>query len=78
MKIKTATLLGLIGAIISIVLSIFYLLINLEVIKFVPDEWDFEKIKQFNSILSITGNLCQIFVGFTFATFFYVLLKNQK
>lgn len=75
MKIKSATLLGMIGAIISIVLYVFYLLLNLEVITLNPGEMDSEV---YYKVVNVVTNLCSIFSFFTFATFFYVLHKNQK
>lgn len=78
MKIKTATRLGMIGAIISIVLTFIYLLINLDVIKLVPEDMDYDKSEQIYKVFNVICNLCSIFSAFTLATFFYVLHKNQK
>lgn len=69
MKIKSATLLGLIGAIISIVLYVFFFLLNIEAIKL-----DYE----IYTAVNVVSNLCQLFSAFTLAIFFYVLHKNQK
>ena len=43
MKIKTATLLGIIGTTITLLTYIVYILINTDVISLVNDEWDYEK-----------------------------------
>lgn len=69
MKIKSATLLGMIGAIISIVLYVFFFLLNIEAIKL-----DYE----IYTAVNVISNLCQLFSAFTLAIFFYVLHKNQK
>ena len=78
MKIKSATLLGMIGAIVTILLTIFYLLLNLEVIKLVPEDMDYEKSQQIYTAFNVITNLCSLFSAFTLAIFFYVLHKNQK
>lgn len=78
MKIKSATLLGMIGAIITIALTIFYLLLNLEAIKLVPEDMDYEQSQKIYTTVNVVINLCQLFSAFTLAIFFYVLHKNQK
>ena len=65
MKLKTATLCGLIGAIISACLAIFYFLLNSQIIT-----WS-EGISQVSNILSFVSS------G-TLVLFFYTLYKNQK
>ena len=65
MKIKTATLLGLIGAIVSILITCFYLLLNAQVFTYTP-------------AISVCTNILTIFSSGTLAFFFYVLYKNQK
>lgn len=68
MKIKSATLLGLIGAIISIALYIFSLLQNTGAISMYIDY----------NVVIVIYNLCSIFSSLTLAIFFYILHKNQK
>ena len=46
MKIKSATLLGMIGAIISIAIYVFFILVNIEAIKLVPEEMDYEQMAE--------------------------------
>ena len=65
MKIKTATLLGMIGAIVSICVTLFYLLLNSDVIEYAP-------------AISIITNIISIFSSSTLVIFFYTLYKNQK
>jgi hypothetical protein len=65
MKLKTATLWGMIGAIISIFITLFYLLINADVIEWHP-------------AISIAINILSIVSSATLALFFYILYKNQK
>lgn len=65
MKLKTATLWGMIGAIISICITLFYLLINADVIEWHP-------------AISIATNILSIVSSATLALFFYILYKNQK
>ena len=78
MKIKSATLLGLIGAIISIALGVFYILLNTEAITLVPEDMDYKKSQEIYKVVNVVTNLCSIFSSFTLAIFFYVLHKNQK
>ena len=66
MKIKTATLLGMIGAIISFIIPIFYFLINAGLFSFIDD---------FTPISQII-NLLNFFSGLTVFLFFYTLNKN--
>ena len=68
MKIKSATLLGLIGAIISIALYVFSLLQNTGAISMYIDY----------NVVIVIYNLCSIFSSLTLAIFFYILYKNQK
>lgn len=65
MNIKTATLWGMIGAIISICITLFYLLLNAGVIEWAP-------------AISIVTNILSIVSSGTLALFFYTLYKNQK
>ena len=65
MKLKTVTLWGMIGAIISICVSLFYLLLNADIIEYTP-------------AISIVTNLISIFSSGTLVMFFYTLYKNQK
>lgn len=65
MKLKTATLWGMIGAILSVCLSLFYLLLNSAVINWSP-------------AISIVANILSIVSNGTLALFFYTLYKNQK
>ena len=65
MKLKTATLLGMIGAICSILITIFYILCNSGV---------FEWSSKLNTITNSLAFLSEI----TLAIFFYTLYKNQK
>ena len=78
MNIKTATLLGMVGAIISIVLNFFYVLLNTEVIKLGPEDLGYERTEQIVRFVNVFSNLCSLFSAFTLALFFYVLYKNQK
>jgi len=68
MKIKTATQLGMIGAIISFIIPIFYFLINAGLFSFIDD---------FTPISQII-NLLNFFSGLTIFLFFYTLYKNQN
>lgn len=69
---------GLVGAILTIITYVVYILINTEIISLVNDEWDSEKqnliYKSFNVIMNILG----LISASSLATFFYVLHKNQK
>lgn len=65
MNIKTATLCGMIGAIISICITLFYLLLNTGVVEWVP-------------AISIVTNILSIVSSGALALFFYTLYKNQK
>ena len=67
MKIKTATLLGMIGAIISFIIPIFYFLINAGLFSF----------NRFTPISQII-NLLNFFSRLTIFLFFYTLYKNQN
>ena len=78
MKIKTATLLGMIGAITSLVLNAFYVLLNTKMISLVNEEWDYEKQEQFYMVFNTTINILNAFSALTLVIFFYVLYKNQK
>ncbi len=78
MKIKSATLLGMIGAIISIAIYVFFILVNIEAIKLVPEEMDYEQSQKIYMAVNVVTNLCQVFSACTLAIFFYVLHKNQK
>ncbi len=78
MKIKSATQLGMIGAIVTIVLTFVYLLLNLEVIKLVPEDMDYDESQRIYTTFNVICNLCNLFSAFTLAIFFYVLHKNQK
>ena len=66
MKLKTATLLGLIGAIISICCTFFYVLLNFGV--------GYELFHKINWLFQI----CNLFSGISLAIFFFTLYKNQK
>lgn len=78
MKIKNATLLGMIGAIISLCQYFVFILINMKVISLTNESWDYEKQRQVFLMFNITMNVLNAFSAFTFLTFFYVLYKNQK
>jgi hypothetical protein len=78
MKIKTATLLGMIGATITLVLDIFYIMLNTKVVSLVNEEWDYEKQEHFYMIFNTSINLLSTFSAFTLLLFFFVLYKNQK
>ena len=78
MNIKSATKLGFIGTIVTIITCIIVLLLNTEVISLVNDDWDYDKREQVMTIFNATMNLCGIFSASSLATFFYVLYKNQK
>ncbi len=66
MKIKTATLWGMVGAIVSIILNVFYFSIN----AFQLDWW--------SPALGICTNLLNLFSSVTLVLFFYTLYINQK
>lgn len=68
MKIKTATRLGMIGAIISFIIPIFYFLINAGLFSFIDN---FTPISQIINLLNFFSRL-------TLFLFFYTLYKNQK
>ncbi len=70
MSIKKATYLGFIGAIVSIVLFVIYILLNLEIINV--------SSSQGYMIINVISNICNAFSSSTLAIFFYVLHKNQK
>ena len=78
MKIKTATLLGMIGAIISLCQYLFYLLLNSKAISLVNEDWDYEKKEQVYLAFNVTNNILSAFSSLTLMMFFYVLYKNQK
>lgn len=65
MKIKTATLWGMIGAILSIFITLFYLLLNAEVFDYTP-------------AMSVITNILSIISSGTLVLFFYTLYKKQK
>ena len=65
MKLKTATLWGMIGALISACLSIFYLLLNSDIITWSPG-------------ISVVTNILSLISSGTLVLFFYTLYKNQK
>ncbi len=78
MKIKTATLLGMIGAIISLCQYLFYLLLNSKAISLVNEDWDYEKKEQVYLAVNVTNDILSAFSALTLMMFFYVLYKNQK
>lgn len=78
MKIKSATLLGLVGSIVTLLTYIFYLLLNTGVISLVNDEWDYEKQQNIYKGFNIFINILGAFSAFSLMMFFMVLLKNQK
>lgn len=78
MSIKTATKFGMIGAIITIITYVIYILLNTETISLVDKDWDYEKRNQVYETFNIIMNLCGLFSASSLATFFYVLHKNQK
>ena len=55
----------MIGAIVSIFVTLFYLLLNSDVIEYTP-------------AISIITNIISIFSSSTLVIFFYTLYKNQK
>lgn len=65
MKMKTATLLGMIGAVVCTFINLFYVLLNLEII-------------HYDSNMAIATNLMVLFTWGTLAIFFYTLYENQK
>lgn len=65
MKLKTATLWGMIGAILSICLPFYYLLQNTGVFSWTPT-------------IGIATYILSIVSSGTLALFFYTLYKNQK
>ena len=65
MKLKTATFWGMIGAIISACLSLFYLILNSDIIT-----WSLG--------ISVVTNILSLISSGTLVLFFYTLYKNQK
>ena len=65
MKLKTATFWGMIGAIISACLSLFYLILNSDIITWSPG-------------ISVVTNILSLISSGTLVLFFYTLYKNQK
>lgn len=78
MKIKTATLLGIIGTTITLLTYIVYILINTDVISLVNDEWDYDKQQEVYRTFNIIMNILGAFSSFTLMLFFLTLHKNQK
>lgn len=78
MNIKSATKFGLIGAVITIVTYIVFILLNTEVISLVNEDWNYEKQNQVYKAYNIVMNLLGLISAISLATFFYVLNKNQK
>lgn len=78
MKIKTVTLLGMIGAIISLCQCLFYLLLNSKAISLVNEEWDYEKREQVYLAFNVTNNILSAFSALTLMLFFYMLYKNKS
>ena len=78
MNIKSATKFGLIGAVITIVTYIVFILLNTEVISLVNEDWNYEKQNQVYKEYNIVMNLLGWISAISLATFFYVLNKNQK
>lgn len=66
MKIKTATLWGMIGAFVTILLNVIYFSIN----TFDLDWW--------SPTFGICTNLLNLFSSITLVLFFYTLYKNQN
>lgn len=73
MKIKTATKLGLIGAIIAIVNIVISF-----VFQIVTNGMSYEEYKQILNVYLIVNYLFSLLSSSTLAIFFYVLYKNQK
>lgn len=78
MNIKSATKFGLIGAVITIVIYIVLILLNIEVVSLVNEDWDYETREQVYKAYNIVMNLLSLISAISLATFFYVLNKNQK
>lgn len=78
MNIKSATMFGLVGAILTIVTYVVYILINTEVISLVSEDWDYEKQNQVYKTFHVIMNILGLISASSLATFFYVLHKNQK
>ncbi len=69
MKLKTATLIGLIGAIFSIFVTMFYLFLNMGVINIEMESYS--SILPFMQVITVCSNI-------TLVVFFFTLYKNQK
>lgn len=67
MKLKTTTLLALIGAVLSVCSSLFYFMVNRHLISYEV----FDSIGWFFQLTNLYSS-CAIFL------FFYTLYKNQK
>lgn len=65
MKLKTVTLLSMIGAILSLCMSFFHIMLNGGIIEWSP-------------IWNLVTNLVSLVSGTTLILFFYTLYKNQK
>ena len=78
MKIKTATLIGLIGAITSLVVSLYFLAYNTGIISFFVDTFDFfplNLVYTYSPFLSAFGSLIS---DIALCIFFYIVYKHQK
>ena len=77
MNIKNATKIGMIGAVLATISYLICFLVSVDVISLnYYDDWD--KHMLVNKIFAVSNNLIQLLSGLSFATFFYVLFKNQK
>lgn len=65
MKIKDATLIGLVGALISLFLSLFYMM-------------NLAGLFSYNEVLAWITSLLNFVSTCTLALFFFMLYKNQK
>lgn len=78
MSIKSATMFGLVGAILTIITYVIFILINTDVISLQNDALDYEEQEKIYRTYNVIMNICGLFSASSLATFFYVLHKNQK
>ena len=69
---------GLVGAILTIISHVVYIVINTGIISLVNEDWDYEKQKQVYTTFNVIMNILGLISASSLATFFYILHKNQK
>ena len=78
MKIKTATLIGLIGAITSLVIFLYFLAYNTGIISFFVDTFDFFPLNLVDTYSPFLSSFGSLISKITLCIFFYVVYKHQK